>query len=83
LFLKAFAEGSEAKDGQDARMKWAHVDIAGTMDVRVEVVWQFMTDLTVLFPRVVYEAHTIHGEGHDRTSNSVSSLSFPITLRGL
>jgi aminopeptidase len=32
LFLKAFADGIESKDGQAARLKWAHVDIAGTME---------------------------------------------------
>ena len=35
LFLKAFADGIEAKDGQEARMKWAHLDIAGSMEVCV------------------------------------------------
>jgi len=29
LFLKPFAEGS---DGDDAKMAWAHIDIAGTME---------------------------------------------------
>ena len=33
LFLKPFAEGIEAKDGQEPAMKWAHLDIAGTMEV--------------------------------------------------
>ncbi|KAJ4474784.1 cytosol aminopeptidase family, catalytic domain-containing protein [Lentinula lateritia] len=34
LFLKAFAHGIEAEDGSNAEtaMKWAHLDIAGTMD---------------------------------------------------
>ncbi|KAF9028210.1 leucine aminopeptidase [Rhodocollybia butyracea] len=34
LFLKAFAHGIEAEDGSNAAtaMKWAHVDIAGTME---------------------------------------------------
>ncbi|KAJ3799692.1 leucine aminopeptidase, partial [Lentinula aff. detonsa] len=34
LFLKAFAYGIEAEDGSNAEtaMKWAHLDIAGTMD---------------------------------------------------
>jgi len=34
LFLKPFAEGIEAKDGQEPAMKWAHLDIAGSMEVR-------------------------------------------------
>ncbi|KIM38237.1 hypothetical protein M413DRAFT_447983 [Hebeloma cylindrosporum] len=32
LFLKPFAEGSEAKNGQMPAMKWAHLDIAGSME---------------------------------------------------
>ncbi|KAJ3828003.1 leucine aminopeptidase [Lentinula raphanica] len=34
LFLKAFAHGIEAEDGSNAEtaMKWAHLDIAGTME---------------------------------------------------
>jgi len=32
LFLKPFAEGIEAKDGEEPAMKWAHVDIAGSME---------------------------------------------------
>ncbi|KAF9557931.1 leucine aminopeptidase [Agrocybe pediades] len=33
LFLKAFAEGIEPKDGEpEPNMKWAHVDIAGSME---------------------------------------------------
>ncbi|KAF8956466.1 leucine aminopeptidase [Flammula alnicola] len=32
LFLKPFAEGIEAKDGEEPAMKWAHLDIAGSME---------------------------------------------------
>ncbi|KAG2364786.1 leucine aminopeptidase [Suillus spraguei] len=32
LFLKAFVDGIEAKDGQEPSVRWAHVDIAGTME---------------------------------------------------
>jgi len=32
LFLKPFAEGIEAKDGQKPAMQWAHLDIAGSME---------------------------------------------------
>ena len=32
LFLKAFVEGIEAKDGGETPMRWAHIDIAGTME---------------------------------------------------
>jgi hypothetical protein len=34
VFLKAFAEGAEAKDSQEPAMKWAHIDTAGSMEVR-------------------------------------------------
>jgi len=32
LFLKAFVDGIEAKDGSDAPLRWAHIDIAGSME---------------------------------------------------
>ncbi|THU97438.1 cytosol aminopeptidase [Dendrothele bispora CBS 962.96] len=37
LFLKAFAEGAfvtseQEVNGEEPRMKWAHIDIAGTME---------------------------------------------------
>jgi len=30
--LKPFAHGIEAKDGSEPTLKWAHIDIAGTME---------------------------------------------------
>ncbi|KAG6860633.1 hypothetical protein C0995_009222 [Termitomyces sp. Mi166 len=32
LFLKPFAHGIEAEDGQEPPLKWAHIDIAGSME---------------------------------------------------
>ncbi|KAG6853179.1 hypothetical protein C0991_006319 [Blastosporella zonata] len=32
LFLKPFAHGIEAEDGQEPTLKWAHIDIAGSME---------------------------------------------------
>jgi len=32
LFLKPFAHGIDAEDGQEPALKWAHIDIAGVMD---------------------------------------------------
>ncbi|PPR06255.1 hypothetical protein CVT24_000927 [Panaeolus cyanescens] len=32
LFLKPFAEGIEPKEGEGPAMKWAHIDIAGSME---------------------------------------------------
>jgi cytosol aminopeptidase len=34
LFLKPFVDGLEAKDGAEPSIKWAHLDIAGSMEVR-------------------------------------------------
>ena len=32
-FGQAFVEGIESENGADPLVKWAHIDIAGTMDV--------------------------------------------------
>ncbi|KAF8167170.1 leucine aminopeptidase [Crassisporium funariophilum] len=32
LFLKPFAEGIEAKEGEEPALRWAHIDIAGSME---------------------------------------------------
>lgn len=32
MFLKPFANGIEAEEGQEPAMKWAHIDIAGAME---------------------------------------------------
>ncbi|EDR01445.1 uncharacterized protein LACBIDRAFT_186220 [Laccaria bicolor S238N-H82] len=32
LFLKAFAEGASPEEGKEPEMKWAHIDIAGSME---------------------------------------------------
>lgn len=37
MFLKPFAAGIEAEDGQEPALKWAHIDIAGAMDVSLLV----------------------------------------------
>jgi hypothetical protein len=72
LFLKAFAEGIESKDGQDARLNWAHIDIAGTMEVCVYVL-QLKRWWTQLF--IGYKANAILGKGHDGSSCSVGYFS--------
>ena len=33
LFLKNFVEGLSETEGEEARVRWAHIDIAGTMEV--------------------------------------------------
>jgi hypothetical protein len=35
LFLKAFVEGIDSKDGKEPSLQWAHIDIAGTMEVGI------------------------------------------------
>ena len=38
LFLKNFVDGVEPADGEDApKIRWAHVDIAGSMEVRLSL----------------------------------------------
>jgi len=32
LFLKSFVEGIEGKDGEEPPLRWAHIDIAGSME---------------------------------------------------
>ena len=32
MFLKHFVEGVEGKDGNQPTVRWAHLDIAGTME---------------------------------------------------
>jgi len=40
LFLKAFADGCEGRDGQSPTLKWAHIDIAGTMEATRTTAYQ-------------------------------------------
>lgn len=40
LFLKAFAEGCEGKDGQSPTLKWAHIDVAGTIEATRSTAYQ-------------------------------------------
>jgi len=40
LFLKAFAEGCEGKNGQSATLKWAHIDNAGTVEATKATAYQ-------------------------------------------
>ncbi|KAG2108821.1 peptidase M17, leucyl aminopeptidase [Suillus cothurnatus] len=40
LFLKAFVDGIEAKDGQEPSVRWAHIDIAGTMEFTRPIPYQ-------------------------------------------
>jgi len=40
LFLKAFAEGCEGKDGQSPTLKWAHIDNAGSVEAARPTAYQ-------------------------------------------
>ncbi|KAG2100040.1 hypothetical protein BD769DRAFT_1394033 [Suillus cothurnatus] len=40
LFLKAFVDGIESKDGQEPSVRWAHIDIAGTMEFMRPIPYQ-------------------------------------------
>ncbi|KAJ8584088.1 hypothetical protein M405DRAFT_827455 [Rhizopogon salebrosus TDB-379] len=40
LFLKAFVDGIEEKDGKEASVHWAHIDIAGTMEFTRPIPYQ-------------------------------------------
>ncbi|OJA15858.1 hypothetical protein AZE42_11442 [Rhizopogon vesiculosus] len=40
LFLKAFVDGIEAKDGNEPSVHWAHIDIAGTMEFTRPIPYQ-------------------------------------------
>ncbi|KAG5728743.1 Cytosol aminopeptidase [Termitomyces sp. T112] len=42
LFLKPFAHGIEAEDGQEPAMRWAHIDIAGAMEATRATPYQEM-----------------------------------------
>lgn len=39
MFLKPFAHGIEAEEGQEPALKWAHIDIAGAMEVSPGFIW--------------------------------------------
>jgi len=82
--LKPFAEGIEAKNGQEPAMKWAHLDIAGSMEVRAfssnsTILWWFPFRGSVIDCHFYFcfldelgdEAQPLPGKGHDWTSCSV------------
>jgi hypothetical protein len=39
MFLKPFAHGIEPEEGQEPALKWAHIDIAGAMEVSPGFIW--------------------------------------------
>jgi len=73
--LKAFVEGIEAEDGQEAQLRWAHIDMAGTMEVGS--VNLYLIPRIVLSVYLVFQGHetdTIFGEGNDRSSRAVGGI---------
>ena len=66
-------DGIEAKDGKEAPLRWAHIDIAGSMEVSKNFSAVFrMLCITVLSGNTT---HTILGDRHDGSPSSVSSIS--------
>ena len=63
MFLKAFAEGAEAKDGQEPAMKWAHIDIAGSMEVLAQSFFWLRPTLTMSSYFRPLDHHRIRREG--------------------
>jgi hypothetical protein len=77
LFLKAFVEGIDGKDGEEPSLEWAHIDIAGTMEVGVLLFLSTGT-LTV---RVGDESWALPEARYDRQGCSVSgSLAISMML---
>jgi len=70
--LKPFAHGIESEDGQAPTLKWAHIDIAGSMEVRLLGFFQFLFIDTEGFD-LVCSSHTIPREGDDWAVCSVSN----------
>jgi hypothetical protein len=71
LFLKAFVDGLDAGEGKEPPLKWAHIDIAGTMEVCFYLICLefFILKLVLLSG---YEGNALLGEGFDGSSDSVS-----------
>lgn len=44
MFLKPFVHGIEAESGQEPALKWAHIDIAGAMEVSPVFILYFLAD---------------------------------------
>ena len=62
-------DGIEAEDGKEAPLRWAHIDIAGTMEVRNMFVNMRYSGNDCV---VGNKAYTVLGEGNDGPSCSVS-----------
>lgn len=65
-------EGIEAEDGKEARLRWAHIDMAGTMEVgsvNLYLIPWIVLSMYLIFQG--HETHTISGEGNDRSSRPV------------
>ena len=73
-------DGIEAKDGKEAPLRWAHIDIAGSMEVSENFSVVFRVPCVTVLPDNA--ANTILGDGHDRSPSSVSSISVKRLLTG-
>jgi len=73
MFLKSVAQCAEAKDGQEPAMKWVHIDIAGSTEVRSP--WFFWLRPT-LSSYLGHKIVTVSGARDDGSTSSVSYSAF-------
>ena len=72
LFLKSFVDGIEPGTGdEEAPLRWAHIDIAGTMEVNESCLLELDTFLMFLPDDPL---HTLPGKGHDWATGPVSNI---------
>ena len=69
-------DGIESKDGQEPALRWAHVDIAGTMEVRpvplrvISYSWnKRIYSMTVVFVHIGNQTGGVPSKGYDGTTD--------------
>jgi len=73
LFLKSFVDDIEPGTGnEEAPLRWAHIDIAGTMEVNESCLMEFDTFLICSAPDD--KLHTLLGKRHDWAASPVSNI---------
>jgi hypothetical protein len=76
LFLKAFVDGIEEKDGKEPSVHWAHIDIAGTMEVGLSSLINVKGRMCAMQSSPLNDAFTIFTRG--TLLYSMSSVSILI-----
>ena len=72
LFLKSFVDGIEPGTGdEEAQLRWAHIDIAGTMEVHESRLMELDTSHVSATDD---KFHTLPGKGHDGATSPVSNI---------